>query len=84
MYRKSTVCLLNNETDTNNIKDTNNLNYICDNNYEDNKLLSEIKKFKFNDDLKDDFNNILKQSKVVFNNAINQDQYQDLIDDNVN
>ena len=51
------------------------------NNFEDNKLINEIKEFTLDEDLKEDLNNILLQSKVVFNNAINQDQYQDLVDD---
>ena len=72
------------ETDTKNDEDKNIINKINENNYEDNKIINEIKKFKVSEDLKNDLNNILIQSKVVFNNAINQDQYQDLIDDNIN
>jgi hypothetical protein len=84
LYQKSTVFLLKKETDTKNDEDKNIINKINENNYEDNKIINEIKKFKVSEDLKNDLNNILIQSKVVFNNAINQDQYQDLIDDNIN
>ena len=73
LYQKSTVFLLEKESDTKNDEDKNIINKI-----------NEIKKFKVSEDLKNDLNNILIQSKVVFNNAINQDQYQDLIDDNIN
>ena len=84
LYQKSTVFLLEKESDTKNDEDKNIINKINENNYEDNKIINEIKKFKVSEDLKNDLNNILIQSKVVFNNAINQDQYQDLIDDNIN
>ena len=84
LYQKSTVYLLKKETDTKNDEDKNFINNINENNYEDNKIINEIKKFNISEDLKNDLNNILIQSKVVFNNAINQDQYQDLIDDNIN
>ena len=57
------------------------INKSLENNFEDNKLINEIKEFTLDEDLKEDLNNILLQSKVVFNNAINQDQYQDLVDD---
>lgn len=62
-------------------KNVNNINKSFENNFEDNKLINEIKEFTLDEDLKEDLNNILLQSKVVFNNAINQDQYQDLVDD---
>jgi len=75
LFQKSTVCLLN-ETVT-----ENGEKKIVNNNLEENKVINEIKKFDFDDDLKNDLNLILKQSKVVFHYAINQDQYQDLIDD---
>ena len=84
LYQKSTVYLLKKETDTKNDEDKKFINNINENNYEDNKILNEIKKFNISKDLKNDLNKILIQSKVVFNNAINQDQYQDLIDDNIN
>ena len=75
LFQKSTVCLLN-ETVT-----EDGEKKIVNNNSEENKLINEIKKFDFDDDLKNDLNLILKQTKVVFHYAINQDQYQDLIDD---
>ena len=75
LFQKSTVCLLN-ETVT-----ENGEKKIVNNNLEENKVINEIKKFDFDDDLKNDLNLILKQSKVVFHYAINQDQYQDLIDE---
>ena len=88
-YQKSIVCLLKNETDTkekenvnvfvnnilnNNIKNKNNIN-------QENKIINEIKKFEYDDELKKDLNDILLQSKVLFNKAINEDQYQDIVDD---
>ena len=75
LFQKSTVCLLN-ETVT-----EEGEKKIVNNNKEENNLINEIKKFDFDDNLKDDLNLILKQTKVVFHYAINQDQYQDLIDD---
>ena len=84
LYQKSTVFLLKKETDTKNDEDKKFINNINENNYEDNKILNEIKNFNINEDLKNDLNKILIRSKVLFNNAINQDQYQDLIDDNIN
>ena len=81
MFQKSTVCLLKYETDTKDGEIKKNVNNLNENNIEDNKLINEIKEFVIDEDLKDDLNNILLQSKVVFHNAINQDQYQDLIDD---
>ena len=80
LFQKSTVCLLNKEADTNNGKENKN-----ENNEKtfDDKIINEIKKLRANDNIKDDINNILIQSKIVFNNAINQDQYWDLIDENI-
>ena len=44
--------------------------------------INEIKRFDFeDDDLKENLDKIILQSKVAFNKAINQDQYQDLIDE---
>lgn len=57
------------------------INKLFESNFEDNKLINEIKELTLDEDLKEDLNNILLQSKVVFHNAINQDQYQDLVDD---
>ena len=76
MFQKSTVCLLKyEETDTKNEENKNN-------NIEEKKMIKELKEIDFDDDdLKEEFNNILLQSKVVFKSSINQDQYQDLIDD---
>ena len=81
LFQKSTVCLLNEEADT---KNGENINVNIDNYLEEKKAINEIKKFDFDDDLSNDLNNILKQSKVVFKNAINQDQYQDLMEDGKN
>ncbi len=85
-FQRNIVCLLkldkNKKDDINDIKkNVNNINKSFENNFEDNKLINEIKEFTLDEDLKEDLNNILLQSKVVFNNAINQDQYQDLVDD---
>lgn len=85
-FQRNIVCLLkldkNKKDDINDIKkNENNINKSFENNFEDNKLINEIKEFTLDEDLKEDLNNILLQSKVVFNNAINQDQYQDLVDD---
>ena len=85
-FQRNIVCLLkldkNKKDDINDIKkNVNNINKSFENNFEDNKFINEIKEFTLDDDLKEDLNNILLQSKVVFNNAINQDQYQDLVDD---
>ena len=76
-FQKSTFCLLN-ETDNKN-EGNKNIVYLNENNLEDKKILNEIKKYNLDADLKDDFDKILIQSKVVSNNAINPDQYQDLI-----
>ena len=81
LFQKSTVCLLKNETDTQNGE---NINVNIDTYLEEKKAINEIKKFDFDDDLQNDLNNILLQSKVVFKNAINQDQYQDLMEDDKN
>ena len=82
-FQRNIVCLLkfdkNKKDDIK--KNVNNINKSFENNFEDNKLINEIKEFTLDEDLKEDLNNILLQSKVVFNNAINQDQYQDLVDD---
>ena len=78
-FQKSTFCLLN-EIDNKNEGNKNIIfNNLNENNFEDKKILNEIKKYNLDDDLKDDFDKILIQSKVVSNNAINPDQYQDLI-----
>ena len=81
LFQKSTVCLLKKETDTQNGE---NINVNIDTYLEEKKAINEIKKFDFDDDLQNDLNNILLQSKVVFKNAINQDQYQDLMEDDKN
>ena len=82
-FQRNIVCLLkfdkNKKDDIK--KNVNNINKSFENNFEDNKLINEIKEFTLDEDLKEDLNNILLQSKVIFNNAINQDQYQDLVDD---
>ena len=84
-FQRNIVSLLkfeNNKKDENIKKNVNiNINKSFESNFEDNKLINEIKEFTFDEDLKEDLKNILLQSKVVFNNAINQDQYQDLVDD---
>ena len=69
-FQKSTLCLLNEE----NTKSERNENI-----FEKNKIINEIKKYNLEEDLKDNLNQILLQSKTVFNKAINPDQYQDLI-----
>ena len=87
LYQKSTLCLLKNETNTqekenkkifntfnNNVNKKNNFN-------EENKIINEIKKFEFDDELKKDLDDILLQSRVLINHAINEDQYKDIIDD---
>ena len=81
LFQKSTVCLLKNEIDTQNGE---NINVNIDTYLEEKRAINEIKNFDFNDDLQNDLNNILLQSKVVFKNAINQDQYQDLMEDDKN
>ena len=84
-FQKNIVCLLKlekNKIDEDIKKNVNIIiNKSLENNFEDNKLINEIKEFTLDEDLKEDLNNILLQSKVVFSNAINQDQYQDLVDD---
>ena len=86
LYQKSTVCLLKNETDTKEKENkklfvnTSNLNK-KNNFYEENKIINEIKKLELDDELKKDLDDILLQSRVLFNRAINEDQYQDIIDD---
>ena len=77
IFQKSIVCLLKDKTDIKNGEKVNNIN---ENSCENNKLINEIKKFVIEEDLKNDLDNILLQSKVVFHNAINQEQYQDLIE----
>ena len=87
LYQKNTLCLLKNETNTqekenkkifntfnNNVNKKNNFN-------EENKIINEIKKFEFDDELKKDLDDILLQSRVLINHAINEDQYKDIIDD---
>ena len=86
LYQENTVCLLKKEANSNNINngEKNNIvnnNILNNNNYENDNNIKEIKKFQFDDDLKNDLNNIMLQSKVVFNSAINKDIYQDLVDD---
>jgi hypothetical protein len=81
LFQKSTVCLLKNETDPQNGE---NINVNIDTYLEEKRAINEIKNFDFDDDLQNDLNNILLQSKVVFKNAINQDQYQDLMEDDKN
>jgi hypothetical protein len=84
-FQRNIVCLLKlekNKIDEDIKKNVNIIiNKSLENNFEDNKLINEIKEFTLDEDLKEDLNNILLQSKVVFSNAINQDQYQDLVDD---
>ena len=71
-FQKSTVCLLKSETETKN-EIVNNL--------KDNELINEIKRIDLDSDLKNDFKNILLQSKVLYTKAIDQTLYKDLIDD---
>jgi hypothetical protein len=71
-FQKSTVCLLKSETETKN-EIVNNL--------KDNELINEIKRIDLDSDLKNDFKNILLQSKVLYSKAIDQSLYKDLIDD---
>ena len=93
LYQKSIFCLLKNEADT---KEKENINISINNELinnvnnkknnkinfnEENKIINEIKKFELDDELKKDLNDILLQSKVLFNRAINEDQYQDIVDD---
>ena len=93
LYQKSIFCLLKNEADT---KEKENINISTNNQLinnvnnkknnkinfnEENKIINEIKKFELDDELKKDLNDILLQSKVLFNRAINEDQYQDIVDD---
>jgi uncharacterized Zn-finger protein len=84
-FQRNIVCLLKlekNKIDEDIKKNVNIIiNKSLENNFEDNKLINEIKELTLDEDLKEDLNNILLQSKVVFSNAINQDQYQDLVDD---
>ena len=83
-YQESITCLLNSESFTKKEEKKYNINNDLDsiNIFEDNKKINEIKSFNFeDDDLKKDLDKIILQSKVVFNKAINQDQYQDLIDE---
>ena len=84
IYQESTVCLLNSQFYKKKEEKKENLNNDVDSNiiFDENKIINEIKSFNFEDvDLKNDLDNIFLQSKVVFNRAINQDQYQDLIDE---
>ena len=78
-FQKSTFCLLNETDNTNNEKNKNNDKDKYENNLEENKIINEIRKYNLDEDLKNELDKISYQSKIVFNNAINQDQYQDLI-----
>ena len=85
-FQRNIICLLKfdkNKKDEDIQKNVVNIiiNKSSENNFEDNKLINEIKELTLDEDLKEDLNNILLQSKVVFHKAINQDQYQDLVDD---
>ena len=85
-FQRNIICLLKfdkNKKDEDIQKNIVNIiiNKSSENNFEDNKLINEIKELTLDEDLKEDLNNILLQSKVVFHKAINQDQYQDLVDD---
>jgi hypothetical protein len=73
-FQKSTVCLLKSETETKN-EIVNNFNL------KDNELINEIKRIDLDSDLKNDFKNILLQSKILCSKAIDQSLYKDLIDD---
>jgi uncharacterized Zn-finger protein len=81
IFQKSIFDLLKNKEKN---KNEDNKNIVSDDLSEkideNKKILNEIKKFSLDVDLKESFNNILLQSKVVLNKAINQDQYQDLVD----
>jgi len=79
-FQKSTFFLLKSETEEEtenegNKKNVNNLNL------KENEFIKEIKSIDFDSDLKNDFNNILLQSKVLYYKAIDQSLYKDLIDD---
>ena len=78
-FQKSSFCLLN-QTDSKNEGNINIVyNNLNENNFEGKKIINEIKKNNFENELKDDLDQILIQSKILSNNAINPDQYQDLI-----
>ena len=79
-FQKSSFCLLN-EADTRSEEHkniVNNKKNLTEKNAEE-KIINEIKKYDLDEELKNDFDEVLIQSKIVFNNAINPDQYQDLI-----
>ena len=84
-YQESTACLLDSQLFTKKEekkKDFVNNDVDCNDIFEENKIINEIKSYNFEDnDLKNDLDKIILQSKVLFNRAINQDQYQDLIDE---
>jgi len=77
-FQKSTVCLLKSETENENEGNKKNVNNL---NLKDNEFIKEIKSIDFDSDLKNDFKNILLQSKVLYYKAIDQSLYKDLIDD---
>ena len=77
-FQKSTFCLLKSETETENEGNKKNVNNL---NLKDNEFIKEIKSIDFDSDLKNDFKNILLQSKVLYYKAIDQSLYKDLIDD---
>ena len=77
-FQKSTFFLLKSEIETENEGNKKNVNNL---NLKDNEFIKEIKSIDFDSDLKNDFNNILLQSKVLYYKAIDQSLYKDLIDD---
>ena len=84
-YQESTACLLESQLFTKKEeKEKDFVDYDVDSYdiFEENKKINEIKSYNFEDnDLKNDLDKIILQSKVLFNRAINQDQYQDLVDE---
>ena len=83
-YQESIASLLNSKKLNKKEEKKENLYNETDSNdiFEEKKIINEIKNFNFeDDDLKNDLDKIILQSKVLFNKAINKDQYQDLIDD---
>ena len=84
-YQESTACLLESQLFTKKEeKEKDFVDYDVDSYdiFEENKKINEIKSYNFEDnDLKNDLDKIILQSKVLFNRAINKDQYQDLIDE---
>ena len=77
-FQKSTFFLLKSEIETENEGNKKNVNNL---NLKENEFIKEIKSIDFDSDLKNDFNNILLQSKVLYYKAIDQSLYKDLIDD---